>query len=84
MKLPLLCTRRAALGWFGMTVLAVVTGTGSVLAQSQVSKEQAKYQGSPRDGKKCAGCKHFKAPDSCRLVEGKISPDGWCRFWVAA
>lgn len=27
---------------------------------------------------KCKRCKHFEKPDACRLVMGKIHPEGWC------
>jgi hypothetical protein len=53
------------------------------LAQSgKVSKVQAQYQDQPKGDQKCADCMHFIAPDSCMLVEGNISSNGWCKFWV--
>lgn len=42
------------------------------------------YQDKPKDGKACKGCKLFVAPSSCKTVSGVISPDGWCKLWVAA
>lgn len=48
------------------------------LAQSGV-----KYQSSPKGTSKCSGCVNFiAASGSCKLVEGKISPDGWCMLWA--
>ena len=53
------------------------------LAQgSKVNKEQAQYQDQPKNDQKCDNCMHFIPPDSCMLVEGNISPNGWCKFWV--
>lgn len=53
-------------------------------AQSKRSKEEAVYQPSPKDGNECSGCAHFIEGGECRVVEGEIAPDGWCRLWVAA
>ncbi len=47
-------------------------------AQQKVAKAQVQYQDSPKEGKKCADCAHFVQPNGCRLVEGTISPQGWC------
>lgn len=55
------------------------------LAQSgKVSKTQAKYQDTPKGEQSCAKCLHFLAADSsCKIVEGKVSPQGWCQLWAA-
>lgn len=31
---------------------------------------------------KCEKCSMFVAPSRCTLVEGKISPGGFCSYWV--
>ena len=50
----------------------------------KVSKETANYQDQPKGNDSCANCLHFMADSrSCALVEGDISPDGWCTFWVS-
>jgi hypothetical protein len=52
-------------------------------AQAKVSQASVQYQAQPKDGKKCADCMHFIAEsNTCKLVEGNISPDGWCAIWV--
>jgi hypothetical protein len=40
------------------------------------------YQDSPKDGRQCDGCSLFQAPNSCQVVDGTISPTGWCKLWV--
>jgi high potential iron-sulfur protein len=40
------------------------------------------YQPSPKDGHQCDGCTLFQSPDSCQVVDGTISPTGWCKLWV--
>lgn len=73
--------RRALLG----VGLAVASGAicTQAAAQAKVSKDQAKYQDKPKDRQRCDGCMHFVAPDGCKLVEGKVSPSGWCTLFAA-
>jgi hypothetical protein len=40
------------------------------------------YQPSPKDGHQCDGCMLFQAPEACQVVDGKISPSGWCKLWA--
>jgi len=58
--------------------------SGPAEAQQKVSKEQAKYQGGPNEGHKCSECAYFEKPNACKIVEGDISPDGWCQLWSKA
>lgn len=51
---------------------------------AKLSKAIARYQTEPSGEQRCAGCAHFVAPNACRVVEGDISPDGWCTLWLAA
>jgi hypothetical protein len=52
-------------------------------APVKVSQASVQYQGQPKDGKKCADCMHFVAEsNTCKLVEGDISPEGWCTLWA--
>ncbi|MDD5328923.1 MAG: hypothetical protein PHX38_02885 [Sulfuricella sp.] len=48
----------------------------------KVSKAQAKYQEKPKGQQQCAVCNNFVPPNSCNLVEGKISPSGWCTLFT--
>ena len=51
-------------------------------AAQQVSQRRAGYQGSPKNGQECSTCGNFEPPASCKIVAGKISPKGWCKFYV--
>ena len=44
----------------------------------KAAKAAVKYQDSPKDGQRCSDCVYFQAPASCSVVEGSISPNGWC------
>ena len=57
---------------------------GSAHAQAKLAKDAVKYQAKPKDGKDCDDCLQFvpgknaKAMGTCKIVEGPISPNGWC------
>lgn len=49
----------------------------------KMSQASVQYQTQPKGEQKCGGCLHFIAEsNSCKLVEGQISPDGWCSLWA--
>jgi len=73
-------------------LLRAALAAGCMLCQPQVgraqsgkvSKAQAKYQDKPKGNQNCAKCLHFVAADNtCKVVEGKVSPQGWCQLWAA-
>lgn len=51
-------------------------------ASAKVSQASVKYQTEPKGDQKCGNCMHFVAPNACKLVEGDISPNGWCVIWA--
>lgn len=52
-------------------------------APAKVAQISVQYQPQPKDGKTCAECMHFVAEsNTCKLVEGNISPTGWCTIWA--
>ena len=62
-----------------LPALAGLAGIATTTAEAADNKAQFKYQDKPgKNGAKCAGCRFFKAPSSCSIVTGKISPNGWC------
>ena len=83
-------SRRTVLG--GAAAL-VGTGTACLIAtraaaqtktaQTKTPQTAAKYQDHPQGQSKCSGCVQFQAPDACKVVEGKISPEGWCQLFAA-
>jgi hypothetical protein len=59
--------------------VAATTAAASAADDSGGTKAQYKYINQPGPkGQKCAGCALFKAPSSCQIVKGKISPNGYC------
>lgn len=59
------------------------TETSPSAVPAKMAKAAAQYQPQPKGEQKCAVCLHFiAASNTCQLVEGPISPDGWCMLWV--
>ena len=56
-------------------------------AQAKGSQAQFKYQNTPKNGQKCSGCTFYipgssaTANGTCKIVDGSISPNGWCTAW---
>lgn len=48
-----------------------------------VSKDQADYQPTPNGSRRCGKCSMFQPPMSCSTVAGKISSQGWCKYYEA-
>jgi hypothetical protein len=51
-------------------------------AQQQLTKAAAHYQEQPHGDQLCVGCPYFIQPGSCVMVEGAISPSGWCPMFT--
>lgn len=65
-----------------MVAIGAVTFFTSPL-QAKVTKLAVKYQPKSTNGKTCKECIHFiSATNECKLVEGKIDPEGWCTFYL--
>jgi hypothetical protein len=56
------------------------------LAQSisKMSKAQAEYQDNPKGIQMCSTCSLFEEPRGCKVVDGDISPNGWCKSYAMA
>ena len=47
----------------------------------KLSKSQANYVDRALDENECHRCEHFIEPHSCKIVEGFINPEGWCKYY---
>jgi hypothetical protein len=79
-------SRRAVLAK-GLGVVAVVASLTAIdvsasEAQKKMAPKMVQYQQKPKGDQKCSICLHFVPPDSCKLVEGKINPEGWCSLFA--
>jgi hypothetical protein len=83
-------TRQEALKALTLPALAAaISGTMVGKADAKASKSTVKYQNHPKGSQKCAGCKFFIAgrnsssAGTCKIVDGAISPKGWCTAFTA-
>jgi hypothetical protein len=78
-------SRRVVLTGTALALGAVASAAAATRASAQqkVSQADAKYQTQPKDGQQCDGCAQFQAPNACKLVDGNISPTGWCTLFAA-
>jgi hypothetical protein len=75
---------RGATVMAGGAATAIVAGSlAPASAQSgKMTQQAAAYQNGPKDGQKCLDCSFYVQPQACKLVEGTISPVGWCKFYA--
>jgi hypothetical protein len=73
--------------WSGLVSFVLVgpglLGGRRVEAQAKALPQQVQYQQTPKGKQECSNCLQFIAPDSCKLVSGKINPKGWCLLYAA-
>jgi hypothetical protein len=72
----------------GATVNAISAGLLLRMAPAQASekmtRQQAEYQDKPNGIYSCALCTLFEKPNTCKVVAGEVSPDGWCKAFAMA
>ena len=69
----------AAVG--GGTLIALGLAGSASAAPKKFSQKQAHYQPIPKSGNRCQSCALWQAPTSCQVVEGQVSPAGWCMLY---
>jgi hypothetical protein len=79
-------SRRVALAQTGRIIVGTATAVALAAlprpARAKAAKADFFYQEKPKEGKSCMSCRLFVAAESgngsCAVVEGEISPNGWC------
>ncbi|MEX8517426.1 MAG: high-potential iron-sulfur protein [Leptothrix sp. (in: b-proteobacteria)] len=52
-------------------------------APKKIPQVNVQYRAQPKGEQKCGRCLHFMAgANTCELVEGQISAEGWCSLWA--
>ncbi|MBV8512786.1 MAG: hypothetical protein JO289_21705 [Xanthobacteraceae bacterium] len=64
--------------------VAGIAPFASARASDKMTREQAQYQDQPKGINMCATCTLFEPPKSCKVVEGDVSPQGWCKAFALA
>ena len=72
-----------------LPALAGLFAVSGAPAAAKGSQAQFKYQNKPNGSAKCSGCtfyipgKSASANGTCKIVDGSISPNGWCVAYSA-
>jgi hypothetical protein len=53
-------------------------------ASDKMTRQQAQYQDTPSGIYSCGLCTLFEPPNACKVVEGEVSKDGWCKAFALA
>ncbi len=78
--------RRDIIKWLGAAAAspALMMRISKAAASDKMTRQQAEYQDTPKDIYSCATCTLFEAPNGCKVVEGEVSRDGWCKAFAMA
>ena len=78
-------SRRRLIGALGRGVSAgLLLRISPTQASDKMTRQQAEYQDRPNGIYSCAVCTLFERPKSCKVVEGEVSEDGWCKLFALA
>jgi hypothetical protein len=74
---------RTAVVASGGALVAAGLADSATAATKKFTQQQAHYQSVPKNGQRCQNCALFQPPTSCQVVEGPVSPAGWCILYQA-
>jgi hypothetical protein len=72
---------KTIIGGGAVTVFAV-RANYRLLARDKMTKLDVDYQDGPKGLQMCSTCSLFDPPTSCKIVEGVVSPNGWCKNYA--
>jgi hypothetical protein len=64
------------------TVAMLGVSANHATAQAKLAKKDVDYQEQPKGNQRCDNCFNFEAPSGCKVVEGQVSPQGWCKAYA--
>ena len=79
-----LSRRGAIAAALGGTAAALLSSIASAQAADKMTRAQAEYQDTPNGLYSCGMCSLFEVPNGCKVVEGEVSKDGWCKAFALA
>lgn len=71
---------RAAIVGGGLVFAAAIVSPTE--ASAKVSQRSVAYRGAPNGTARCVNCALWQPPAACKVVEGVISPNGWCSIYA--
>ena len=83
-------SRRTFIKTIGVAAAAATCGRAAAnaeeykpQAQKKLSQAAIGYQDHPKGNDSCGTCPYFQFPKSCVVVEGDVSPAGWCPIFTS-
>jgi hypothetical protein len=88
------CSRRMIIKFIALGASIPIVNVNGLINQAQAAKaakaakELMKYRDEPNGEEQCSNCMQFipgKKPEAngeCKVVEGSISPHGWCSAYA--
>jgi hypothetical protein len=78
-------SRRKLAGAIAAGMPAALLFQGSpARASEKMTRQQAEYRDTPNGIYSCGMCTLFERPNACKVVEGEVSKDGWCKAFALA
>jgi hypothetical protein len=68
----------------GALPAALLLRMSQAVASEKMTRQQAQYQETPNGLYSCGMCTLFERPNGCKVVEGEVSSDGWCKAFALA
>jgi len=81
-KLPCWSRREALAAALASMSGALLSGIAPARASDKMTRVQAEYRDTPNGIYSCGLCSLFEAPNGCKVVEGEVSKDGWCKAFA--
>lgn len=75
--------RGAGLALGGGAAIGLAMAPPTASAATKMSQKSALYQDKPQGQARCNVCTQWQPPAACRVIDGAISPTGWCQLFVA-
>jgi hypothetical protein len=66
----------------GVLIAAGVAAPSAQAQVKKVSQKQVHYRPTPNGNAQCSKCAHFLPPSHCGVVQGTVSPHGWCSLFA--
>ena len=75
-------SRRSIMATAAKAITASPLFAAIARASDKMTRKQAEYQDTPNGIYSCGLCSLFEAPNGCKVVEGEVSKDGWCKAFA--
>jgi len=62
--------------------MGVTLAAGQASAGGKLSQKASGYRATPKGKAECDNCSQWQAPAGCKIVDGVISPTGWCNVYT--